>query len=50
MKQIRQFGIVLNQKVNDTVADGSLLATVYANDMDKAKIVHDKLLQIYKIT
>lgn len=44
-----QVGIVLNKKIGDFVSKGEKLATIYANDIEKAKYAEKKLLKIYKI-
>lgn len=42
-------GIVLNKKTGDYVGKGELLATVYANDLDKGKAASERLLNAYEI-
>ncbi len=44
-----QVGIVLNKKIGDFVSKGEKLATIYANDIEKALETETKLLGIYKI-
>lgn len=44
-----QVGIVLNKKIGDFVSKGDTLATIYANDLEKAKYTANELLKIYKI-
>lgn len=44
-----QVGIVLNKKIGDFVSKGEKLATIYANDIEKALETETKLLAIYKI-
>lgn len=44
-----QVGIVLNKKIGDFVSKGDKLATIYANDLEKAKYTANELLKIYKI-
>lgn len=43
-------GIVLNKKVGDRVQKGELLATIYANNQNKAKMEEEELRNIYKIS
>lgn len=43
-------GIVLNKKVGDFVKKGELLATIHANDKEKAKIVNDRILNAYSFS
>ena len=40
-------GIILNKKVGDPVSEGDLLATVYANDEDKAGAALEMLESAY---
>lgn len=42
-------GIILNKKVEDKVEKGDFLATIYANDIEKAKKAEEELRRIYKI-
>lgn len=42
-------GVVLNKKVGEKVAKGDVLATIYANDIEKNKIAEKELQQIYVI-
>ena len=44
-----QVGIILNKKLGDFVNKGDKLATIYANDIEKAKDTENELLKIYKI-
>lgn len=44
-----QVGIILNKKLGDFVNKGDKLATIYANDIEKAKDTENELLRIYKI-
>ena len=44
-----QVGIILNKKLGDFVNKGDKLATIYANDMKKAKDTENELLRIYRI-
>lgn len=44
-----QVGIVLNKKIGDFVSKGEKLATIYANDIEKALETETKLLAIYEI-
>ena len=44
-----QVGIILNKKIGDFVNKGDKLATIYANDMKKAKDTENELLRIYRI-
>ena len=44
-----QVGIILNKKIGDFVNRGEKLATIYANDIEKAKNAENELLKIYKI-
>lgn len=44
-----QVGIILNKKLGDFVNKGDKLATIYANDREKAKDTENELLRIYKI-
>ena len=44
-----QVGIILNKKLGDFVNRGEKLATIYANDIEKAKNAENELLKIYKI-
>lgn len=44
-----QVGIILNKKIGDFVNKGDKLATIYANDIEKAKDTENELLKIYKI-
>lgn len=44
-----QVGIILNKKIGDFVNKGDKLATIYANDIEKAKNAENELLKIYKI-
>ena len=44
-----QVGIILNKKIGDFVNKGDKLATIYANDREKAKDTENELLIIYKI-
>ena len=44
-----QVGIILNKKIGDFVNKGEKLATIYANDIEKAKNAENELLKIYKI-
>ena len=44
-----QVGIILNKKIGDFVNKGDKLATIYANDREKAKDTENELLRIYKI-
>lgn len=44
-----QVGIILNKKIGDFVSKGDKLATIYANDIERAKNTANKLLKIYKI-
>ena len=40
-------GILLNKKVDDKVQKGEVLAYIHANDLEKAKEVEEKLLDIF---
>nr|WP_300004462.1 pyrimidine-nucleoside phosphorylase [Tissierella sp.] len=42
-------GLILNKKVDDPVEVGETLVYIHSNDKDKASIVEEKLLDIYKI-
>ena len=42
-------GIVLNKKVGNKVKENDLLATIYANDLQKAKIAEKEIQKIFKI-
>lgn len=44
-----QVGIILNKKLGDFVNKGDKLATIYANDIEKAKDTENELRRIYKI-
>lgn len=44
-----QVGIILNKKIGDFVNKGDKLATIYANDIEKAKDTENELLRIYRI-
>ncbi len=44
-----QVGLVLNKKIGDSVNNGDKLATIYANDIEKALETEKKLIDIYKI-
>lgn len=44
-----QVGIILNKKIGDFVSKGDKLATIYANDIERAKDTANELLKIYKI-
>ncbi len=44
-----QVGIILNKKIGDFVNKGDKLATIYANDIAKAKDTENELLKTYKI-
>lgn len=44
-----QVGIILNKKIGDFVNKGDKLATIYANDREKAKDTENELLRIYRI-
>ena len=44
-----QVGLVLNKKIGDSVNNGDKLATIYANDSEKALETEKKLKEIYKI-
>lgn len=44
-----QVGIILNKKIGDFISKGDKLATIYANDIERAKDTANKLLKIYKI-
>ncbi len=44
-----QVGIILNKKIGDFVNKGDKLATIYANDIERAKDTENELLKIYKI-
>lgn len=44
-----QVGIILNKKIGDFVNRGEKLATIYANDIEKAKDTENELRRIYKI-
>ena len=44
-----QVGIILNKKIGDFVNKGDKLATIYANDIAKAKDTENELRRIYKI-
>ena len=44
-----QVGIVLNKKIGDFVNKGDKLATIYANDIERAKDTENELLKTYKI-
>ena len=44
-----QVGIILNKKIGDFVNKGDKLATIYANDIEKAKDTENELRRIYKI-
>lgn len=44
-----QVGIILNKKLGDFVNKGDKLATIYANDIEKAKDTENELLRIYRI-
>ncbi len=43
-------GILLHKKRGDTVHPGEMLATVYANDMDKAKDAYGRIVRAYEIS
>lgn len=40
-------GIILNKKVGDKVEKDELIATIYANDIEKLKIASDRLMNAY---
>jgi pyrimidine-nucleoside phosphorylase len=40
-------GIVLNKKVGDKVEKDEVIATIYANDIEKLKIASDRLMNAY---
>ena len=42
-------GIILNKKVGDYVKIGDIIATVYANDQEKANKAEEEILNTYKI-
>lgn len=42
-------GIVLDKKVCDFVYDGEIIAYIHANEMEKAEICKERLLQAYEI-
>ena len=42
-------GIILNKKVGDYVKIGDVIATVYANDQEKADKAEEEILNTYKI-
>lgn len=42
-------GIILNKKVDDKVEKGEVLAVIHSNDMEKAKLVEERLKEIYVI-
>jgi pyrimidine-nucleoside phosphorylase len=42
-------GIILNKKVDDKVEKDEILAYIHANDMEKAKIAEESLLQVFVI-
>ena len=42
-------GIILNKKVGDYVKIGDIVATVYANDQEKANKAEEEILNTYKI-
>ena len=44
-----QVGIILNKKIGDFVNKGDKLATIYANDIEKAKDTENEIRRIYKI-
>lgn len=44
-----QVGIILNKKIGDFVSKGDKLATIYANDIERAKDTANELLKIYRI-
>ena len=44
-----QVGIILNKKIGDFVNKGDKLATIYANDIEKAKDTENELRRIYRI-
>ncbi len=44
-----QVGIILNKKIGDFVNKGDKLATIYANDIERAKDTENELLKTYKI-
>ena len=43
-------GIVLNKKVGDRVEKGDVLATLYANDIDRLSKAKDRFMAAYSIT
>lgn len=43
-------GILLHKKRGDIVHPGEMLATVYANDMDKAKDAYGRIVRAYEIS
>lgn len=42
-------GIVLNKKVSEKVEKGEILATVFANDLEKLNLAEKEILDIFKI-
>ena len=44
-----EVGIVLNKKVKEEVFKGEILATIFADDYEKAKIAKQRLQEIYKV-
>ena len=46
---LENVGVILNKKVGDKVEDQDVLAYVYAEDEEKAKIAKQRLIEIYKI-
>lgn len=46
---IIQFGIVLNKKVSDIIEKGEVVATIYANDEQKANIAKGEFRNAYKV-
>ena len=42
-------GIVLNKKIGDRVAKGEKIATIYANNKEKAEKTEQEILKIYRI-
>ncbi len=43
-------GVLLHKKRGDLVHPGDVLATIYANDMEKAKDAYGKIVRAYKIS
>lgn len=42
-------GIVLNKKVDNKVTMGETLAIIHANDLEKAKVIEERLLELFVI-